>query len=159
MKRLITLVFVIYIGFSFMGCTKETISQIPIEKTLLQDSNIVNDKIENTEEFIKSLNKFQFKIKTAKEDNHRFLSGALTKVSIGEDTIGVYEYKNNQQMENDSRTISSDGSMVGNGTIYEWNSKPHFYKSGNVIVLYIGINTEITKKIEQVMGMQFAGMM
>lgn len=37
---------VIYVGISFMGCTRESSTQIPIDKP-----NIVNVKIENTEEF------------------------------------------------------------------------------------------------------------
>ena len=157
MKRLITLVFVIYIGISFMGCTEKSNSQIPIEKTVLQESNIVNSKIENTEEFIKLLEKSGYKSKTVKQDNGKFLSGTLTVINIGEDTIGIYQYKNNQEMEQDAKTINGDGSMI-RGTIYEWKSKPHFYKKGNIIVSYFGDNKETIKKIEQILGEQFAGM-
>ncbi|MFT5875895.1 MAG: hypothetical protein ACI8WT_004895 [Clostridium sp.] len=46
MKKLFLLISVIYVGISFMGCTREPSTQIPIEKP-----NIVNVKIENTEEF------------------------------------------------------------------------------------------------------------
>ena len=32
-----------------------------------------------------------------------------------------------------AKTISNDGSMIA-GTIYEFKSKPHFYKNGNIKV-------------------------
>ena len=164
MKRLILLISAICIGISFMGCTKKSGSQIPIEKTSLKGSNLVNAKIENTEEFIKSLEKSGYKPKTTKQenskfqDNGRYLSGTLTIINIDEDTIGVYEYKNNEEMEQGAKSISSDGSKIG-GTIYEFKSKPHFYKNENVIVSYFGDNKETIKKIEGLMGKQFAGMM
>ena len=157
MKRLIILIISIFIGISFMGCVKKTSSQIPIDETTLQCSNMINSKIENTKEFIKSLEKSGVKTKTTKQDNGRFLSGPLTLINIGEDTIGVYEYKNNQEMEQEAKTISGDGSMI-RYTIYEFKSKPHFYKNGNVIVSYFGDNNETIKKIEKLIGKQFAGM-
>jgi hypothetical protein len=43
MKKLFLLIYAIYVGISFMGCTKEPSTQIPIDKI-----NIVNVKIENT---------------------------------------------------------------------------------------------------------------
>ena len=46
MKRLFLLISAIYVGISFMGCSRESSTQISIEKP-----NIVNVKTENTEEF------------------------------------------------------------------------------------------------------------
>ena len=157
MKRLILLVFAISIGISFMGCTKKSVSQISSEKSILQDSNSVNVKIQTTEEFIKLLEKSGNKTKTTKQDNGKFLSGTLTIINIDKDIIGIYEYKNNQEMEHSAKTISSDGSMIG-GTIYEFTSKSHFYKNGNIIISYFGNNKETIKKIEKLIGKQFAGM-
>lgn len=45
MKKLFLLISILYVGVSFMGCTREASRQISIEK-----QNTVNVKIENTEE-------------------------------------------------------------------------------------------------------------
>ena len=63
MKRLILLVSALCIGISFMGCTKKSSLQIPIEKTVLKGSNLVNAKIESTKEFIRLLEKSGYKTK------------------------------------------------------------------------------------------------
>ena len=158
MKKLIVLVSAVFIGIYFMACSKKPTTQIPIEKTIIVNAKLEDTKIETTEEFTKSLDKIGYKTELTKADDEGFLSGTLTKINIGEDTIGLYEYKNNQQMLHESKTISCDGSMVGN-SIYEWKAKPHFYKNGNIIVSYFGENKKIIETIEKFMGKQFAGMM
>lgn len=157
MKRLILFIVTLCIGISFSSCTKNTVSKVSTGKPLLENSTIVTSKIGNTEEFIKSLEKSGYKTKTIKQDNNRFLSGTLTLIAINETNIGIYEYKNNQEMEQDSKTISSDASMIGY-TIYDWKATPHFYKKGNIIVSYFGDNKEIIETLEKLLGQQFAGM-
>lgn len=44
-----------------------------------------------------------------------------------------------------------------NATIIEWVSYPHFFKSENMIVLYVGENSEIVNALEELVGPQFAG--
>jgi len=156
MKKLIILVVALGICILFIGCDKKSVSKISNEKTVLKGSNTVSVKVQNTKDFIKSLENSGFKPKTTKQVNEGLISGDLTIVNINEDTIGVYEYKNNEEMEKGAKPISSNGSMIG-GAIYEWISKVHFYKNGNIIVLYMGINIETIKEIEKLLGKQFAG--
>lgn len=156
MKRLIVLIFTLTIGISLLGCTKISYQQPSTERNKSQNSELSITKIQNTEELINFLKKSNSNLKYSKEDNSWFLSGSLTIADFDGDTIGIYEYKNNQEMEQDAKNISSDGYMIGNSFV-EWVAKPHFYKSGNIIVNYIGDNKEMIKKIEKLMGQQFAG--
>lgn len=155
MKKLITWVFIICIGSSLIGCGKQLTLNVTSEKTALQTST-ANSNIINSQEFIIFIEKSGFKITTSKQDGKGVLKGNLTRIDINGDTIGIYEYKSSEEMEQDAKTISADGSMIGN-TIYEWKAKPHFYKSGNIIVSYIGDNKEIIEKIKKFMGQQFVG--
>ena len=55
-----------------------------------------------------------------------------------------------------AKTISLQGDKVGNG-IVDWIDIPHFYRLGNMIVIYIGSNIDVSKALTGVMGNQFAG--
>ncbi len=155
MKKLIVLVSIICIGSSLIGCGKQQTPNITKENTVLQSSS-VNSNVINSQEFIKFIEKSGYKITTSKQDGNAILTGSLTIVNINGNTIGIYEYKSSEDMEQEAKTIRADGSMIGN-TIYDWKSKPHFYKRENIIVSYIGENKEILEIIEKFMGQQFAG--
>lgn len=117
--------------------------------------DIAPSNIKNTKELISSLEKAGYKTKTTQDGANGFLSGTLTTIYIDGDTIGVSEYHNNQKMEQEAKTI--DGSRIGT-SFYEFTSTPHFYKNGNIIVSYIGVNKKTIKTIEKLMGKQFEGM-
>jgi hypothetical protein len=53
-------------------------------------------------------------------------------------------------------TISSDGTTV-NGRVIDWPATPHFFLSGQVIVLYLGDDPQVIFAIQEIMGAQFAG--
>jgi len=156
MKKLIILIATICIGISLVGCTKESNSQVSSEKIELQDSSTINVKVRNAAEFISILEKAGYKIRDSKQDNEGFLPGDLTIITIDGDSIGVYEYENNKEVEKQAETIGTDGTKIGD-KIYDFKSKPHFYKNGNIIVSYFGDNKETIKKIEDLIGKQFAG--
>ena len=117
--------------------------------------DIASSNIQNTKNIISTLEKAGYKIKTIQYVGEGILSGDLTTINIDGDTIGIYEYKNNQEMEEQAKTIN--GSRIGNNFI-ELMSTPHFYKKGNIMVSYIGVNKQTIKKVEKLMGKQFEGM-
>jgi len=116
---------------------------------------ITSSNIQNTRDFISSLEKAGHKIKTIQDVGEGLLPGDLTTINIDGDTIGVYEYKNNQAMEEQAKTIH--GSRIGN-TFYDFITTPHFYKNGYIIVSYIGVDKKTIKEVEKLMGKQFEGM-
>ena len=155
MKRLIALIFIICIGCFFIGCGKQQTSNAGSEN--VSQSNESSSSRINSQEFIKFMEKSDFKITTSKQDLKGVLLGDFITLNVNGDYIGIYEYKSSQEMEIDAKTIRSDGSMIGK-TIYDWYSEPHFYKGGDIIIIYIGANKDIMKKIEKLMGKQFAGL-
>lgn len=151
MKRVIIVVLMVFICVSVIGCEKKKDSNISVNRKVSQ-----NVYVKNTEEFINSISKLGYKARVTMIENKNFLSGALTVVNFHNDDIAVYEYKNNQQMEKDLKSISADGSMMGYAEI-DWAKPPHFYKNGNIIVLYAGEDKEIKRVIQKLVGIQFAG--
>jgi len=91
------------------------------------------------------------------------LSGERKWLTLnGSENISVYLYKNRDKMEKDASYLSDDGYSYNNGKksiIIEWVSYPHFFKSENMIVLYVGENSEIVNVLEKLVGPQFAGKM
>lgn len=77
-----------------------------------------------------------------------------------EENISVYLYENSQKMEEDASYINEGGTSYtndGKNVEISWVSYPHFYKKGNIIVLYVGENQEIINTLEVIIGLQFAG--
>jgi hypothetical protein len=59
-------------------------------------------------------------------------------------------------MEAEAAQIAPDASTIGTN-MPSWMSDPHFYKLGNMIVLYVGQDQKILDILSNVLGPQFAG--
>ena len=80
--------------------------------------------------------------------------GSIVKVN-GQD-VQVFEYENNEAMENEASQVAPDGGSVGTSMMM-WMDAPHFYKAGRIIVLYVGSDEPTLNLLTQVIGPQFAG--
>ncbi len=78
-------------------------------------------------------------------------------ITVNDADIQVFEYQTQAAMEAEAATVSPDGSSIGT-TMVEWVAPPHFYKSGPIIVLYLGDNPAVMGLLDRVLGPQFAGM-
>lgn len=70
--------------------------------------------------------------------------------------VQVFEFPGEQELEATAETISPDGSSIGT-TMISWVAAPHFYKSGRLIVLYVGEEDGVVQVLETVLGPQIAG--
>ncbi len=82
------------------------------------------------------------------------VEGKTIKVNGGD--IQVFEYEDAEAMENDAAQVAPDGGSIGTSMV-DWIDTPHFYKTGRIIVLYVGSDKSILGLLEKVMGTQFAG--
>lgn len=82
------------------------------------------------------------------------VSGQILLVNRTE--VQVFEYGTAEAMETDASLVASDGASVGT-TMISWIAPPHFYKTGRIIVLYIGEETAVLDLLNQALGVQFAG--
>lgn len=76
------------------------------------------------------------------------------------DNISIYLYESNDEMEKDASYISADGFSYDNGreaAMIDWVSYPHFFKSENMIILYVGEDSDIIHSLKELVGPQFAG--
>ena len=70
-------------------------------------------------------------------------------------TLQIFEYDTAADADRDAAKVSPDGSPIGNVQIL-WISTPHFYKSGRLIVTYVGTDGDILQALEKVLGRPFA---
>ncbi len=70
--------------------------------------------------------------------------------------VQVFEYGSSEAAEEEAGLVAPDGNSVGT-TMILWVATPHFYKSGTLIVLYVGDDAAVTDSLEAVLGPQFAG--
>lgn len=77
-------------------------------------------------------------------------------LSVNGADVQVIEYPDVEAMGQDAAKVAPDGGSVGTSMI-NWVDAPHFYKSGRILVLYVGSDKAILSLLEKVLGAQFAG--
>jgi hypothetical protein len=77
-------------------------------------------------------------------------------MTVNNEAIQVFEYSNAATTESQAKRVSPDGKTIGNSKP-SWMAPPHFFKSGNLIVLYVGANESTLKVLRTTLGPQFAG--
>ncbi len=85
-----------------------------------------------------------------------FFSVPSRLIAIDADQVQVLEYPDERSAQADIGRISPDGSTVGNSHV-DWVAPPHFYRTGRLLVLYVGNRAEIKAALERLLGPQFAG--
>lgn len=119
-------------------------------------------QIPNTayEELIISLENMGFKV-NVEDVEEDILIGQRKWITINEnDNISVYLYESSEKMKEDASYIHEGGTSYNNGDKrmeISWVSYPHFFKTENIIILYVGENLEIINYLEGLVGSQFAG--
>lgn len=73
-----------------------------------------------------------------------------------EGSLQVMEYADQAAAEADASLVDASGSTIGTSQPF-WVDVPHFFKSGKLIVLYVGSDPQALSALEAVLGPQFAG--
>ena len=76
--------------------------------------------------------------------------------AVDNGSIQIFEFKTAGDADAFASTVSPDGTKVGN-TFVTWIAQPHFYKSGTLVVIYLGNDAKVAEALESVLGKQFAG--
>jgi hypothetical protein len=85
-----------------------------------------------------------------------FFSVKAKTATINGEDLQVYEYLSEKTVEEEGAMVSSSGSSIGTNMV-NWMMPPHFFKSGKMIVIYLGSNQDTMNLLEDILGPQFAG--
>ena len=77
-------------------------------------------------------------------------------VNAGDESIQVYQYANEAGAGADAALVDASGSSVGTSMPF-WVDVPHFFRSGKLIVLYVGSDESVLSALDALLGPQFAG--
>jgi hypothetical protein len=87
---------------------------------------------------------------------HKPFEHTVTRLAAGGHGLTVFEFPDPETAEAAANVVSPDGWGVAGGQ-YEWIASPHFWRSGRIIVLYLGDDGAFLESIKQILGGQFAG--
>ena len=141
MRKRISILLFIILTISLPGCSK-----LIEEKTYL--------------DFITKLKELHFKVEAEDVDDDLLLGKRKWLTIDDEEHLSVYLYESSEKMEEDASHLDGGGASYNSGkrsVKISWESLPHFYKKDNMIVLYVGQNTDLTNVLEQTIGLQFSG--
>lgn len=77
-------------------------------------------------------------------------------ITVDGKDVQVYEYANDAAAGADAALIAPDAGSIGT-TMITWVAAPHVYRSGKLIVLYVGDDPATTVLLESLLGPQVAG--
>ena len=90
------------------------------------------------------------------EISQPFFSVKAQVITVNGGDVQVFEYADIDDAEAEAGLVSPDDSSIGTSMV-NWVATPHFYKSGKLLVLYVGDDTTIIDALEAVLDAQFAG--
>lgn len=78
------------------------------------------------------------------------------RLIVNGESVHVFQYPDAGAATEEAIRVVPSGSSVG-GTQITWVDPPRFFKSGLLIVLYVGRNQEVSTLLEAILGPPFAG--
>jgi hypothetical protein len=111
---------------------------------------------EDTTGLVEALRTAGATVETGEPVDQEFLGSPGQIIRVNGADVQIFEYGSAKAMEADAATISPDGASTGT-TMITWIATPHFFKSGRLIVLYVGDDAATLGLLEPVLGEQFAG--
>ena len=77
-------------------------------------------------------------------------------ITVNAADVQVFEFADEAAAQAAASTVGPDGSSFKT-TMVTWIDAPHFFRTGRIIVLYIGQDAELLKLLTSILGPQFAG--
>lgn len=95
-------------------------------------------------------------VEPAGEVSQPFFAVKGQAINVDGAGVQVFEYADAAAADAEAAGVAPDGGSVGT-TMVSWVAPPHFYKSGRLIVLYVGDEAGVMARLDSVLGPQFAG--
>jgi hypothetical protein len=127
-----------------------------LEEPIISVVDLDIEEIYEYNSFIKEIQSFGIPVGIGESVSQPFFTPQGQIVRIYGEDVQVFEYGSEDEAKNETELISVDGNTVGTSMV-SWFDTPHFYRSGRIIVLYVGNNSQILQILTEIIGAQFAG--
>ncbi len=121
-----------------------------------EGSGSSSEPVTDYESLIEALRAEDATVEEAGSVSQPFFSVEGQVISVNGQDVQVFEYQDADAAQAEAELVSPDGSSVGTSMV-TWIEAPHFYRSGKLIVLYVGGSESVLSVLEAVLGPQFAG--
>jgi hypothetical protein len=125
--------------------------QSAAESTAVQTS-----VVQNVDSVVAALQAAGLTVEQGEAVNQPFFTVPGQTFKINGQDVQVFVFDTAQAMKTEAAQISADASTIGTN-MPTWMSDPHFYKLGNMLVLYVGQDQKILDILSGILGPQFAG--
>jgi hypothetical protein len=133
--------------------------QIPC-KVVAAASNAYSVKAKSSKELLSLMKKLRAQGASVELTRERirqpFFSSPARIVNINGEPVQVFEFPQASAAGKEAMLVSPDGMTVGTSKP-SWMAPPHFFKSGRLLVLYLGTDPQMLKILHGALGKQFAG--
>ncbi len=146
MKLKILSSFLLVLGIALSSCSPGATATASLEPPTVQDEPSL----------LKVLQSARATVKTGDSITQEFFTPEGHTVKVNGADLQVFEYASADAMEKEASKVAPDGGSVGTSMMM-WIDTPHFYKTGRIIVLYLGKDKSLLDLLNKVMGPQFAG--
>ena len=90
------------------------------------------------------------------QESYPFFSVTAQRLVVNGENVHVFEYADADAAAQDAARVDPSGTPIG-GTQITWVNPPRFYRRGQLIVLYVGRDDEVSAMLETILGRPFAG--
>ena len=131
------------------GCANDSLAAPPAATTAPRD---VKDKAT----LIAALEASGATVEIAEPISQAFFTPEGSIIKVNGADVQVFEYESVEAMEEEASRVAPDGGSIGTSMV-TWVDTPHFYKAGQIIVLYVGSDSALLSLLDGALGPQFAG--
>ncbi len=149
MKSPFLMVLLLIIAFVVSGCANNSKATAPAVTT---EPLAMEDKAS----LISALEASGATVETSEPVSQAFFSPEGSIIKVNGADVQVFEYESVDAMESEASQVAPDGGSIGT-TMVSWMDTPHFYKTGRIIVLYVGSDKVVLDLLGKALGPQFAG--
>lgn len=134
------------------GCAAREVSGASNNQSPESQENIMEDKAD----LIEALQAAGAEVEPGDTIEQVFFSVPGEILQVNGTDVQVYEYESAEAMGTEASQVSQDGGSIGTSMI-NWMEAPHFFRSGRLLVLYVGEDQAILDLLQGILGEQFAG--
>lgn len=106
--------------------------------------------------FIDRLRALGAHVESSGEVEQPFFSVSGEAITVDGEHVQVFAYDSAGAADAEAALVSPDGRTVGSSKPH-WIASPHFFKKDRLLVLYLGDNGAVLKRLEAALGRPFAG--
>ena len=141
---------------STLAASTEVQGQAGAVSTLAASTAVQTAAVQDINNLIAALQAAGVTVESGEAVNQPFFTVPGQTIKINGQDLQVFVYDTAQAMESEAAQISPDASTIGTN-MPSWMSDPHFYKLGNMLVLYVGQDQKLLDILSVILGSQFAG--